>query len=246
MTKTDTFFHYSAVDPAKLSLLSDKELLLLAEKIGIFVPEGLDRVFIIEEIIEALEEDTSERVFSHDAPGHVEEKKLSGTGYIPGRLEEIDIPDYYNETYIRLIVRDPLWIFAYWDISQSQREKLLSEDEELKLFLRVSEAEGPGQHSESSKAFHYHIPITFEDSKWYINVPEPNRWYSVDLCAGLLQKTKVIARSNTVRVPLQYISQTLKLPQITKSLLILSGSEELHLMEPQKENSMRILDIHGE
>ncbi len=233
------------MDPTKLSLLTDNELLLLAEKIGIFVPEGLDRVFIIEEIIEALEEDTSERAFSHDAPGHVEEKKLSGAGFIPGRLEEISISERYNETYIHLIVRDPLWVFAYWDIAESQKEKLLEEGEP-KLFLRVSEVSGPGQRKASSDSFSYNIPVTFEDCKWYINVPEPDRWYSVDLCACLLQKTRIIARSNAVRVPLQYIHHPLKLPLITRSLLILSGSEELHLMEPRKEHSMRILDANGE
>jgi len=33
------------VDPEKLSALSDEELRILAEKLNIFVPEGLERVF---------------------------------------------------------------------------------------------------------------------------------------------------------------------------------------------------------
>jgi len=56
-------------------MLSDNELTVLAERMGIYLPEGLDRPFIIEEILSALEDDDDkERVFSHDGTGHVEEK----------------------------------------------------------------------------------------------------------------------------------------------------------------------------
>ncbi len=232
--------HYSAVDPEKLSLLSDDELRLLAEKMGIYVPDELERVFLIEEIIDAFEEDTSEKAFSHDTPGHVEEKKLAGHGFIPSQSEEIVIPDHYNETYISAIVRDPLWIFAYWDIAESLREKILAEFEEPKLLLRVSEI------ADSEKAFHYDVSVSFDDRKWYINVPYPKRSYRIDLCIAKTQKAKVIARSNVVRMPAQYMDMPSKLPQMTKSLLILSGSEDLNLIEPREENSLRILNMDGE
>lgn len=240
MTSKASLFHYTPVDPEKLSLLSDDELRLLAEKLGIYVPESLDRLFVIEEIIDAFEEDTAERVFSHDTPGHVEEKKLSGTGFIPGRLEEISIPEHYNESYIRAIVRDPLWIFSYWDIAESLREKILAEFEEPRLILRVSEV------ADTEKTFHYDISVSFDDRKWYINVPYPRRSYRIDLCIAKVQKTKVLARSNIVHMPAQYMDMPFKLPQMTKSLLILSGSEDLHLIEPKEENSPRILDLDGE
>ncbi len=232
--------HYTHVDAEKLSLLSDEELRLLAEKMGVYVPEGLDRVFLIEEIVDAFEDDTAEKSFSHDAPDHVEEKKLTGTGFIPGRLEEIAIPDHYNETYIVAIVRDPLWIFSFWDISESTREKIVVEMDEPKLLLRVSEA------NDSESAFHYDISVNFDDRKWYINVPYAKRSYRIDLCIAKSQKVKVLARSNIVRMPSQYMDISVKLPQMTKSLLILSGSEELHLIEPKEENSMRILSMDGE
>lgn len=228
------------MDSEKLSLLSDDELSHLAEKMGIFVPDGLERVFLIEEIVDAFEDDTAEKAFSHDAPDHVEEKKLTGTGFIPGRLEEIAIPDSYNETSINAIVRDPLWIFAFWDIAEPMRNKILAEVEEPKLILRVSEA------TDSDTAFHYEIAVSFDDRKWYINVPYPKRSYRIDLCVAKFQRIKVLAHSNMVHMPSQYMEMSSKLPQMTKSLLILSGSEELHLIEPKEENSMRILSMDGE
>ncbi len=229
LTSLGLLFHYTHVDAEKLSLLSDEELRLLAEKMGIYVPEGLDRVFLIEEIIDAFEDDTAEKSFSHDTPDHVEEKKLTGTGFIPGRLEEIAIPDHYNETYIVAIVRDPLWIFSFWDIAESVREKIIAEMEEPKLLLRASES------NDAESAFHYEISANFDDRKWYINVPYAKRSYRIDLCVAKFQKIKVLARSNIVRMPSQYMDMSVKLPQMTKSLLILSGSEELHLIEPRKK-----------
>jgi len=192
-------FHYTGVDAEKLSLLSDEELRLLAEKMGIYVPEGLDRVFLIEEIIEAFEDDTAEKSFSHDAPDHVEEKKLTGTGFIPGRLEEIAIPERYNETSIVAIVRDPLWIFSFWDIAEPAKEKIAAEMEEPKLLLRVSEA------NDADSAFHYDISVNFDDRKWYINVPYARRSYRIDLCVAKYQKINILARSNIVRMPSQYM-----------------------------------------
>jgi len=85
-------FHYTRVDVEKLSLLSDKELRLLAEKMGIYVPEGLDRHFLIEEIIEAFEDDTAEKSFSHDAPDHVEEKSSPAQALFPADSKRSPFP----------------------------------------------------------------------------------------------------------------------------------------------------------
>ncbi|MEN6382128.1 MAG: DUF4912 domain-containing protein [Rectinema sp.] len=228
------------MNPEILSLLSDEELRTLAEKMNIYVPEGLERIFLIEEIIDAYEDDTSDKVYSHDAPDHLEEKKLAGTGFIPGRLEDISIPDYYNETYINAIVRDPLWIFAFWDIADSTRQKYIGEAETSRLLLRISEATG------FEPSFSYDIVVSFDDRKWYINVPHPKRSYMIDLCIVKCHKVRILARSNIVRMPSQYLDISSKLPQVTRSLLVLSGSEELHLIEPKEENSLRIMSMEGE
>lgn len=231
------------MNPEKLSLLSDQELLLLAERMGIYIPEGLDRPFVIEEIISALEDDNKERVFSHDGTGHVEEKKLSGGAYIPYPFhDQPGIPERYNGTMIRALPRDPSWIYAYWDISEQKRAPFTEEESSSGLFLRVIEMSPSGEH----KKDFFDIGITLEDWKWYINIPQPGSTYRVDLCLRKSDKIKVLARSNEVRMPIFYMKKNQQLPQMTKSLLILSGMEGLHLTESGDENPNRILMADGE
>lgn len=219
----------------------------MAERMGVYIPEGLDRPFVIEEIISALEDDDRERVFSHDGTGHVEEKKLSGgshISYLAGIRsgDRVGIPERYNETMIRALPRDPSWIYAYWDISEQKRIPLEEEEQQARLFLRVIELNS--QH-ERTKDF-FDIGITLDDWKWYINIPQPGSNYRVDLCIQKGEKVKALAHSNEVRMPYYYIRRTQQMPQITKSLLILSGMEGLHLTEPKDENPNRILMADGE
>lgn len=231
------------MNPEKLSLLSDQELMLLAERMGIYIPDGLDRPFVIEEIISALEDDDRERVFSHDGTGHVEEKKLSGGSYAPyPSHDHSGIPERYNETMIRALPRDPSWIYAYWDISEQKRISFTEEEASAGLFLRVIEL---NPQSERKNSF-FDIGISMDDWKWYINIPQPGSIYRVDLCLHKSDKIRALARSNEVRMPVYYMQRTQQMPQITKSLLILSGIEGLHLTEPRDDNPNRILMADGE
>jgi hypothetical protein len=232
------------VNPEKLSMLSDKELAVLADRMGIYLPEGLDRPFIIEEILSALEDDDDrEGVFSHDGTGHVEEKKLSGSTSVPTpAAEATEIPSRYNETMIRILPRDPAWIYAYWDIAEQHPGRSEMDDYESDLFLRVVELDPES----SEKRDFFDIAISYEDWKWYINIPQPGAVYRVDLCQKFKSKSKVLARSNKVTMPIYYIKNTTRIPQVTKSLLILSGIEGLHLTEPREENPNRILMADGE
>ena len=217
---------------------------MLAERMGVFLPDGLARPFIVEEIISALEDDDDrERVFSHDGTGHVEEKKLSGASYARFRPNENSgVPERYNETMIRALPRDPAWIYAYWDISEQKRLPMSEDEAGSGLFLRVVELHHSGDHR---KDF-FDIGISLDDCKWYINVPQPGSSYRVDLCQHKSDKTKILARSNEVKMPLFYLRKSANVPQVTKSLLILSDVEGLHLNEPREDNPNRILAVDGE
>ena len=230
------------MNPQKLSLLSDEELLLLAERMGVFIPEGLARSFLMEEILEAFEEDSKEKVFSHDGTGHVEEKKLSGSDLSSFRIGKFEIPERYNDTMIRAMARDPAWIYAYWDISETKRAALTRDDVGPNFFLRVSELSG----GEGKKPDVFDIQIGPTDWKWYINVPFAGGQYRVDICARGASHIKILAKSNIVRMPVQFMKDMAGLCQATKSLIILSGGESLNLMESDNGNPNRILAVDGE
>ena len=110
----------------KLSLPTLREI---AEKEGIRVGNSLSCGELIDLILEAMEEDRKERERLNNLAIRVEEKK-----YDIVKDEELEsqekhiycIPDRYNETKIMLILRDPLWAFAYWDIKETEIKDLKS------------------------------------------------------------------------------------------------------------------------
>ena len=57
----------------KLDALSIEELYALADKTGLDLPLGLERPFIVEEILEALEEDSEDRRAAQGEAVHIDE-----------------------------------------------------------------------------------------------------------------------------------------------------------------------------
>lgn len=226
------------VDPDKLSLMTVDELRMLADAMGLNLPEGLERLFILEEILDAVDEERRERSFAKDGPGHVDEKKYSGA--FSGIADSgAGIGYNYNETMIHAMARDPSWLFAYWDIAENRKACTGPEDAAPGFFLRVTEFK-PGQ--EHQKRAYFDIPVSCDDSQWYINVPHPGATYRVDLCMKGEAKPKLLAKSPDVKLPLQFIGvEPASLPRATQRLLMLSGSGELSIEPPSPSNPSRIL-----
>ncbi|MCM8778509.1 MAG: DUF4912 domain-containing protein [Candidatus Omnitrophica bacterium] len=122
------------------------------------------------------------------------------------REEQFVFPRAYGDTKIVLLVRDPWWLHAYWEINREKEMELrqtLGEDlyRRSKHILRVYDItdidfDGTNAHS------YFDIEITGGADNWYIDVGKPNRTWCVDL--GLLipeRKFLLICRSNIVRTP---------------------------------------------
>ena len=138
---------------------------------------------------------------------------------VRGRLEErFAIPTGYGETRIVLMVKDPWWLYAYWEVdSKSEREarsKLSpAEVEGLHSVLRVydvTDLPAPtvvgaqaGRDFPAQPASHsFDIPLSGLATNWYIHVNAPNRSFVVDI--GLLTKSGrflTLARSNRITTP---------------------------------------------
>lgn len=128
------------------------------------------------------------------------------SAYMPPRQwEREELPSAYGETRIVIMVRDPHWLFAYWEITDARKMDIEREARagwgDLRKVLRVYdvtdiEFNGTNAHK------HFDIDITSETGNWYIRVGEANRSWCVDL--GVITadgRFIVIARSNVVVTP---------------------------------------------
>lgn len=227
----------------KFESLSDEALYALADKMGLDLPPALERVFVVEEILGAIEEDSQERRSGRISTVRVEEAKFSSS-----ELDEVaasifpdtPLPKTYNETAIRVLVRDPSWAFAFWDISENERQALMEGEWESTLFLRIFELSEDAT-AEQKKEF-FDIPVSIDDSQWYINLPRAKARYRIELCARAAGRLKVLARSRDACVPRQYLESPLDSLEGTKAeLLRLSGVESLDIEPEGDVNPRRIL-----
>jgi hypothetical protein len=197
----------------RLSALSNQTLIALAKREGIHIGEedlsNPAREELIDEILDALEEDRAERLAvnnsamrskSHKYDIFLDEELECREGEVFG------IPDRYNETRIVLMLRDPLWAFAYWDIQDIKLSSLIEEPYYEGLFLRVYEFSS-AVPSKDHVIDYFDIPVREEDDSWYISLPKPGGFFCVDLRGKSLHGDSLLCRSNMIKSPLGYIAE---------------------------------------
>jgi hypothetical protein len=158
-----------------LESLSTDELIGLAGKIGIDLPESLERIFIIEELME-------QKTESHTAQNAHEEYS-----------ELLSFPENYKKTSINVLIRDPLWAFAFWEIND--RENLENAAGFKGYFLRIVPLGGPSEAS-------FFVELDKNDSARYLGFPlEGGRSFRVELCAAYKEKKSVLALTAPFTMP---------------------------------------------
>jgi len=116
-----------------------------------------------------------------------------------------DLPNGYGKDRIVLMVRDPYWLHAYWEItlaSVQRAEAALREDwHGAKPILRVIDVTSEDTTS-SSESIVRDIEIHGGVNNWYIDVTNPPRTYRVDI--GYLSRRGrfyTLAHSNVISTP---------------------------------------------
>ena len=116
-----------------------------------------------------------------------------------------EIPAFYGDDRIVIMVRDPYWVHAYWDISRETlvRAKSVLKDEwyDAKSILRVHDVTGVDFDGRNSNSY-FDIVIDGGSTNWYINTRVPSRTYCVEI--GLLSRSGkyvLLARSNFATTP---------------------------------------------
>ncbi|MDR0643193.1 MAG: DUF4912 domain-containing protein [Treponema sp.] len=203
-----------------LDSLTTRELARMADMCGIDIPAGLDRVFIIEELLdyERSEEEEEQET----------EESLSES---PDYLETAPIPRQYNITFIDVLVRDPLWAFVFWEIKEHDRESFEKNPEFSGFFLRVS----PAGEGNSRGDFFFTVQVDSGDTARYLGFSEyppeglRKEAFRVELCAGFGGRWEALAVSRSFRLPgLQ--KKTILNQEPPPSLPVLSGLNEFPIL----------------
>jgi hypothetical protein len=122
------------------------------------------------------------------------------------RKKEFRFPPGYGDNRIVLLVRDPWWVFSYWEIRHDREEEIVkkitsSGDSPAKSVLRVYDITDINFNGTNAHSF-FDIDLKGLANNWYINVGSPDRSWIVDI--GIVTKSGdfyLLARSNTVRTP---------------------------------------------
>lgn len=192
----------------KLQSLSYKDLFQIADNGNINVHKGIVKEELISVIIDAFEDERLDREHNNNLTIKLEAKK-----YLVGQNEElfldftddIQLPERYEENCLILMLRDPSWIYCYWDIQDRILQELYQEADFTGLFLRITELSVPdwGKHSPLDC---FEIPIQFEDLGRYINLPNNDSFYGGEIFSRIADQEEVILRSNVIESSRHYIA----------------------------------------
>ncbi|GHV81827.1 hypothetical protein AGMMS49991_03850 [Spirochaetia bacterium] len=214
--------------------LTTTELTALADSRGIDIPPGLERIFIIAELLEAasdfyspLEEDS--------LPNDDSALPLAEADF----LESVPLPRQYNITYIDVFIRDPLWVFAFWEIKGVDKEMHESAPDFGGYYLKVSPAEGEGKSPAAGYSFT--VPVGTTDTAWYLGFSHSDNAESGSCpgpCGSALLRVElgVLRGEETVSLA---VSRSFRLPSLFPAageydgrnpLALLSGLDELPVL----------------
>lgn len=138
-------------------------------------------------------------------PGLSEEDAIRSAKFLPRNLpprlfeeERFFFPESYGVDRVRLLVRDPDWLFAYWDVSPKSIEELRRHLGEraaavARLTLRISDPVSGGESD---------VLLPPGARWWYVRTDSARRSYRAELGFTLASgEFRSLARSNTVTTP---------------------------------------------
>ncbi|MCL2765822.1 MAG: DUF4912 domain-containing protein [Treponema sp.] len=217
-----------------LESLSSDELIKLADTYGIDIPPGLERIFIIEELLEASSMD--------------EQEPAEEIGVNPSYSESALLPKQYNISFIDVIIRDPLWIFAFWEIKGHDREihenaadfksyflKIIPLDETSET-VKPEDGQKPGDNS-------FTVFVSADDSARYLGFAAPSH---SEKCAPVCYIIKLgvirgnselnLAASAPFYMPRLYENDTVN--EMSRNPLVrLSGMQDLSIIKSTDRQS---------
>lgn len=239
------------MDREILAEASFEALLRVADRYGVDVPDNVTRDELKDLVQEAAEETREEHRRTNNHSVRVGETKYDNRPdgeFHADDSEDIELPESYNETRIVLLLRDPAWAFAYWDLQTVNRDAFRRSNEFEGLLLRVYSLESSDQSIAKCRTS-FDIPVTLHDNRWYIHLPEQESNYRLSLVAVENGTERLLALSNVVAVPrgaLSDLDANIDEGIAGDEILAQTGIQDMDLPSSGKRIPQRILDLIDE
>jgi hypothetical protein len=198
-----------------LESLSTDELIKLADTYGIDIPPGLERIFIIEELLEITSMDNLE------ITSDIEEN--------PSYSEAALLPKQYNISYIEVIIRDPLWVFVFWEVKGHDREIHENANDFKGYCLRLIPFDEQNNEPKSNENS-FTVSVGAEDCARYLGFtehpPQDSNCYIVKL--GVIRGDNELPIVSSLPFYLPKLSENENIASLCNNPLIrLSGIQDL-------------------
>jgi hypothetical protein len=205
------------MDKTTLRQKSKKELLNIANELGLKVTTKYTIDMLVESILEAHTKNPPQAPVAAQSES-TGQGNMPNTGAQAGKKlfppplyanEEVrELPKGYGDTKIVAMVRDPHWVFVYWEINHEKRQILakmgLGTD---RLVLRAYDITGVAFDGFNANSF-LDIEVSDDTDNWYVRLPSSSRTWCIDL--GVIANDGsfvLVARSNTVVTPREIPSE---------------------------------------
>ncbi len=202
----------TSLSQAYLETLTTQELIQLGDKFGVDIPPSLNRRLIIGELLE-IQDDFYAALpldFDEDEDDNAKKKAASVKSY--------------NETAVNILLRNPGWVFVFWDFNKIEFSACVSKHSFESFGLRVSFFDDATLTKSRDS---YNVIISPYDRKWYIHVPERHCFCRVDLVVlSSSDRNFVLAQSNALCIPPAAKLEISKTESISP-ILSLSGIKDL-------------------
>lgn len=153
-------------------------------------------------------------------------------------LEYYDLPYRYNQTIVKILAQTPSVLFVYWDISDSDKEKLIKQYgdnffQNTKPYLLITN---------ESMNYQFEVEINDYANSWYLHIHDSDCKYRVELIRkSISQEMKIdnntayIASSNELETPndhilFDHLGKTVFFKNTKKNTTVLKDISTLSLM----------------
>jgi len=177
-----------------LESLSTDELVELADRNGLDIPPGLERVFVIGELLEL------ERYIRRN--GENGDMDDAGLSMPPGEfIMPAALPDRYGMSYVDVLIRDPLWVFVFWEVKKQGRNSQEEDSAPGEHCLRIVPLRG-GDEMRTDIAASFTVAVGINDRSLYLGIPhDSGRCFRIELCVRNGDCCTVLAVSRPFRLP---------------------------------------------